>query len=137
MPFNVSVNALAAHCVLNLSLYVCVCQRVSRALPGASSCRTRSGGVSSSWRRSASGRRRSGPSRKRRGDGGRRRGPGERRRRRLVPEETMTMMMSPVAELKSRTAHLMFCFSATCLVHWTPFIVFIDTILNEQLDQLV
>lgn len=56
-----------------------ICVRVH-----AISCRTRSGGASNSWRRSASERRKSERSRMRRGGGGRRRGPDGRRRRRSV-----------------------------------------------------
>lgn len=60
-------------CLAACSLRVCV-----------TSCRTRSGGVSSSWRRFVSGRQRSGRSRRRRGGGGRRREPSGRPRRRSV-----------------------------------------------------
>lgn len=61
---------------------VCVCVHVI-------SCRTRSGGASNSWRRSASERRRSERSRMRRGGGGgRRREPDGRRRRRSVCRES-------------------------------------------------
>lgn len=48
------------------------------------SCRTRSGGGSSSWRRSANGRLRTGPNRRRRDAGERRSVPGERPRRRYT-----------------------------------------------------
>lgn len=76
----VSVNATRTNFFPHLHACLAACSpRVY-----VTSCRMRSGGVSSSWRRFVSGRQRSGRSRRRRGGGGRRREPSERPRRRSV-----------------------------------------------------
>lgn len=76
----VSVNATRTNFFPHLHACLAACSpRVC-----VTSCRMRSGGVSSSWRRFVSGRQRSGRSRRRRGGGGRRREPSERPRRRSV-----------------------------------------------------